>query len=72
MFTTVLQATYTNQDGDKLEFLFTDYAEFKERFKLHDELIEEGFELEFEDVLSTRDCEYEDIEDIEELEYKDC
>jgi hypothetical protein len=69
MFTTVLQATYTNQDGDKLEFLFTDYVEFKEKFKLHDELIEDGFELEFEDVLSTRDCEYEDIE---ELEYKDC
>jgi hypothetical protein len=43
--TTVFQATYTNQDGDKLEFIFTDYFEFKEKFELHDELTEKGYDF---------------------------
>lgn len=66
--TTSLIATYT-YDGESMEFSFADYAEFQ-TFKLHDELIEAGFELEFETVLTI-----DKTEDYEQMiwlaEYKD-
>ena len=71
-FAIVLKATYTNEDGDTLEFLFDDYQEFQRVFKMHDELIEAGFELEFENVYSTRnESEEMDEYQIWLAEYKD-
>lgn len=67
--TTSLIATYT-YDGESLEFVFTDFAEYKQTFTLHDELIEAGFELTFETVLTI-----DQTEDYEQMvwlaEYKD-
>ena len=67
--TTSLIATYT-YDGESLEFIFTDFAEYKQTFKLHEELIEAGFEVEFETVLTI-----DQTEDYEQMvwlaEYKD-
>lgn len=71
MFTTALMATYTSYEGETLEFLFDDYEEFQNTFKLHDELIEAGFELEFSNVLTTNDSDEVDEYEIWLAEYKD-
>lgn len=64
---TTLIATYTYGE-EKLEFSFADYAEYKQVFTMHDELIDAGYELDFETL--------ENIDEVDEYEiwlseYKD-